>query len=94
MARTELTPTDLVATAGSPPARQALTISADGAYIADPPGPNKIILVVDNSADTAEDITIRAGGSGTTESGGTNPGVPFEQATVGDLVYSSPRATA
>ena len=33
-------------------------------------------------------IIIRAGGNGVSASGGANPGVPFEQATVGDLTVA------
>jgi len=59
-----------------------------GAYVADPPGPNKVFLLVDNTYSAAENVTVRAGGNGTTASGGTNPGVPFDSAPVGDLVVS------
>jgi hypothetical protein len=89
-ARTALTPVDLVqdgaVSEGSGTSIAGLV--AGGAYIADPPGPNKVFLIVNNSDTAAHNVTVRAGGNGNTAAGGTNPGVPFEAATVGDLVTS------
>jgi hypothetical protein len=64
-----------------------------GAYVADFPGPNKVFLIVSNSYSSPENVTVRAGGNGNTAAGGTNPGVPFEAATVGDLVVSVTNGT-
>jgi hypothetical protein len=91
-ARTALTPVDLVQD-GSVAEGAGTAIAGlvtGGAYIADPPGPNKVFLLVSNSYTSAENVTVRAGGNGNTASGGSNPGVPFEAATVGDLVVSVP----
>ncbi len=89
-ARTALTPTSLVQ--DSAVAEGAGTsiagLVAAGATVADPPGPNKVFLLVNNTAGTAQNVTVRAGGNGNTAAGGTNPGVPFTDATVGDLVVS------
>jgi hypothetical protein len=90
MARTALTPVQLVLD-GSVAEGAGTAIAglvAGGAYIADPPGPNHIILIVNNSGAGAANVTVRAGGNGVTVSGGANPGVAFEPATVGDEVTS------
>ena len=89
-ARTALTPVGLVQDgAVSEGAGTAIAgLVAGGAYVADPPGPFRVFLLVNNSGASAANVTVRAGGSGTTASGGTNPGVPFTDATVGDLVTS------
>jgi hypothetical protein len=87
-ARTALTPTALVQD-GSVAEGAGTAIAglvAAGATVASPPGPNKVILLVNNTATASKNVTVRAGGSGNTAAGGTNPGVPFEAATVGDLV--------
>src|ERR1700683_802451 len=60
---------------------------AAGAYIADPPGPNGVMFLVENSAGSSQTVTVRAGGNGTTASGSTNPGSPFTEATQTDLQY-------
>jgi hypothetical protein len=60
-----------------------------GAYVMDPPGPDNVALLVNNSdSGAAHSVTVRAGGNGNTASGGSNPGVPFGAAGVGDLVTS------
>lgn len=89
-ARTALTPTSLVQDGGvaEGSGTSIAGLVSAGATIAAPPGPNKIFLLVNNSATAAKNVTIRAGGNGNTASGGTNPGVPFEAATVGDLAVS------
>ena len=71
----------------------AVAASSPGLWIADPPGPNHVFLIVANSATTAQSVTVRAGGNGLTETGAANPGVPFEQATVGDEVTSIPASS-
>jgi hypothetical protein len=90
-ARTAITPTMLVvdgATAEGSGTSIAGLVTG-GAYIADPPGPYRVFFLVANSdSGAAHSVTVRAGGNGNTAAGGTNPGVPFEGATVGDLVTS------
>jgi len=44
--------------------------------------------VAEGSGTTINSTLVTDGGNGVTASGGTNPGVPFEGATVGDLVVS------
>jgi hypothetical protein len=91
-ARTALTPVVLVQD-GSVALGAGTAIAglvSGGAYVADPPGPNKVAILIDNTYTAAENVTIRAGGNGNTASGGTNPGVPFDSAPVGDLVVSCP----
>jgi hypothetical protein len=89
-ARTAITPVQLVPdgaiSEGSGTSIAGLV--AAGATIAAPPGPNKLVIIVNNSATASKNLTVRAGGNGVTASGGTNPGVPFEAATVGDLVVA------
>jgi len=89
-ARTQLTPLQMVQDGGvAEGAGTAIAgLVAGGAYVADPPGPNHLFLIVNNSYTSPETVTVRAGGNGNTASGGANPGVPFEQATVGDLVVT------
>ena len=91
-ARTQITPLSLVQDGGVAEGSGTTinsTLVTDGAYIAAPPGPNKVFLIVENTySSSALNVTVRAGGNGVTASGGTNPGVPFEGATVGDLVVS------
>lgn len=89
-ARTALTPTALVqdGAVAEPAGTSIAGLIAAGAYVASPPGPNKVFLIVANTAGAAYAVTVRAGGNGNTASGGTNPGVPFEGAAVGDLVTS------
>jgi hypothetical protein len=90
-ARAQLTPVQLVQDgAVAQGSGDTIAASSPGVYIADPPGPFKILLVVTSTVASAQNVTVRAGGNGNTESGGANPGVPFEQATVGDLVVSVP----
>jgi hypothetical protein len=93
MARTALTPIELVQD-GSVAEGSGTPISglvSGGAYIQDPPGPNQVALLVANSdGSNAHTVTVRAGGNGVTASGGTNPGVPFSNATLGDLAESVP----
>lgn len=91
-ARTQLTPVQLTQDgAVSEGAGTAIAgLVADGAYVASPPGPNKILVIVDNSYTAAVDVTLRAGGSGNDAAGNANPGVPFESAALGDLVVSVP----
>jgi hypothetical protein len=89
-ARTQLTPTALVqdGAVAEPAGTSIAGLISAGAYVAAPPGPNKVFLIVSNSATAAFSVTVRAGGNGNTAAGGTNPGVPFEGATLGDLVTS------
>jgi hypothetical protein len=89
-ARTALTPTVLVrdSDVADPAGTSIAGLVAGGAYVADFPGPNHVIIRVDNTDSSAHNFTVRAGGNGNTAAGGTNPGVPFEAATVGDLVVS------
>lgn len=92
-ARYALTPTQLVqdgSIAAAAGTSIATITTAAGATVAAPPGPNKVFLVVANTATAAMNVTVRAGGNGTTASGGANPGVPFEPAAAGDLVTSVP----
>jgi len=91
-ARTALTPLQLAADAGTiePAGTPIAGLVAGGATVAAPPGPNKVLLIVNNSGAGAANVTVRAGGNGTTAAGGPNPGVPFEAATVGDLVTAVP----
>src|ERR1700675_4940016 len=95
MARSVLTPVVLVrdgSVADGAGAAIAGLVSG-GAYVADPPGPNGIKFRVANSDTAAHNVTVRAGGSGVTASGAANPGVPFEGATVGDLVVQVPASS-
>jgi hypothetical protein len=90
-ARTALTPTALVQDGGvaEPAGTSIAGLISAGATVASPPGPNKVFLIVTNSdSGGAHTVTVSAGGNGVTASGGTNPGVPFEAATVGDLAVS------
>lgn len=89
-ARTALTPVVLVTDGSVSEGSGTALPPTGGAYILDPPGPNRLFLLVNNTYSAAENVTVRAGGNGVTASGGTNPGVPFEAATVGDLVVSVP----
>jgi hypothetical protein len=89
-ARTALTPVVLVqdgnVSEGSGTSIAALV--SPGATVAAPPGPNHVFLIVNNTATAAHNVTVRAGGNGVTAAGGTAVAVPFEGATVGDLVTS------
>ena len=90
-ARTQLTPVTLAKDGGvaQGAGTSIAALVSPGAYIASPPGPNRVFLIVENTyASSALNVTVRAGGNGVTASGGANPGVPFEGATVGDLVVS------
>lgn len=60
----------------------------NGATVADPPGPNKVFLIVNNSAVAAHNVTIRAGGSGNGADGNPAAAVPYAEAKQGDLVCS------
>jgi hypothetical protein len=94
-ARTALTPVQLVQD-GSVAEGNGTSIAAlvaAGATVASPPGPNRVMLRVNNSDTAAHNVTVRAGGNGVTAAGGANPGVPFEAATVGDLVTSVPASS-
>ena len=63
--------------------------ATNGNVVADPLGPNRIVAILVTNADTSpHSIIVRAGGNGVSASGGANPGVPFEQATVGDLTVA------
>lgn len=89
-ARTALTPVQLVGdgaiSEGSGTSIAGL-VSA-GATIAAPPGPNRVLLIVNNSYSAAKNVTVRAGGSGVTAAGATAVAVPFEAAAAGDLVVN------
>lgn len=89
-ARTQLTPVQMVRDGGV--AEGAGTsiagLVAAGAYVADPPGPNYVFLVVNNSDSSPHNVIVRAGGSGVIASGAAAVAVPFEQATVGDLTQA------
>lgn len=90
MARTALTPT-LLARDGStvdPGGTAIASVQAGGAYVADPPGPDRVYLRVTNTFAGSKNVTVRAGGNGVTVTGGANPGVPFDSASVGDLVVA------
>ena len=91
-ARTPLAPVPLVRNgAVTPPAGTAIAgLVAGGAYVAAPPGPNDVWLEVLNSGVAAAAVTVRAGGNGTSVSGGGNPGVPFDSAGQGDKVTLVP----
>lgn len=93
-ARTPLTPVPLQRDGSvTPPAATAIAdLVAGGATVAAPPGPNKVVLQVLNSGDADANVTVRAGGNGTTASGAANPGVPFDSAGQGDLVVAIPAA--
>ena len=63
--------------------------ATNGNVVPDPLGPNRIVAILVTNGDTSpHTIILRAGGNGVSASGGANPGVPFEQATVGDLTVS------
>jgi len=90
-ARTALTPSMLSqdGSIADPAGTSIAGLVAGGAYVADPPGPNKTFLRVANSdSGGPHTVTVRAGGNGNTAAGAANPGVPFTQATVGDLAES------
>jgi hypothetical protein len=60
----------------------------NGNTIADPPGPNHVVLIVKNADASPHSVIVRAGGNGVTASGGANPGTAFTAATVGDLTVA------
>src|SRR6266481_3762215 len=69
--------------------------ATNGNVVPDPLGPNKIGAIIVTNGDTSpHNVIIRAGGNGVTASGGANPGVPFEQAGVGDLIVNVVNATS
>lgn len=93
-ARTVLTPVQQVADGGV-----ALGAGTAIAGLVTPgatvdPGPKGMKIQVANSdSGGPHNVTVRAGGNGVTASGGTNPGVPFEAATKGDLVVAVPASS-
>ncbi len=78
MARTLIAPTNLQQSAPLAPVTTAIDV-ANGMYLAAGVGnmPNRLVLVVNNTAVTAQQVTIKAG---------VNP--PALRAAIGDLVFS------
>lgn len=86
-ARTAITPIALVNDAGVAAGGGTNVDAANGMTVASP-GPFNAIVRVDNGDASSHTVTLRAGGSGVTASGGTAVAVPYTQATVGDLVVT------
>ena len=92
-ARTALTLLQMSADGNVAQGAGATPDASNGNTIADPPGPFGVFLIVKNADSSSHTCTVRAGGNGVTASGGTNPGVPFEAAGVGDLVVTVANGT-
>ncbi len=86
-ARTAITPIPLVADNGLVAGAGTSADAANGMTLP-APGPFRTLLRVDNGDTASHTVTIRAGGSGVTATGGAAASVPFAQATVGDLVVT------
>lgn len=86
-ARAAITPIALVNDAGTA-AGAGTSVNASAGMTVASPGPYQVIVRVDNGDASSHTVTVRAGGSGNTASGGAAVATPFTQATIGDLVVT------
>lgn len=86
-ARTAITPIALIRDGGVSAGAGTAVDATNGMTVA-APGPYKVLIRVDNGDTASHTVTLRAGGSGVTASGGAAVAVPFTNATVGDLVVT------